>query len=424
MTWVNRIELLQNEAMRIIFGCQRNAMIDAMRLELNLPSVCDRIQELNVKSVVKYVRPSGQSDVLRDLQCIRRSKSASVRNVKEHLVKYKVAHLCCPLQLGTNPLPPWEEARVVVEIEPLSMKKYEFIPGYLRAWYCHMVDCLPKDNAIHVFCDGSVSEDGRAGCGILMWDYDGYQKCESTVTLRLSDGISSTQAELYGIYVALCRLQDKGKDVYIFVDSRAALGSLNSRRPVYVEIGSLCKTLMKSIKVTFHWIPSHVGIPQNETADVLAKCGTEKDDIVVICHLSIRQIRSIVRREQYCIARSRMMREHADSGTFRHYDKVSDHVAVTYGKKGTQCDAMKMRMRLGYKYYWQYKGVSTVEETRCTVCGAENGHTLEHYVLRCSCVSGFRNNNIDDVTEQIIWMLQNGVVEEILGNCKDFAPPR
>lgn len=48
----------------------------------------------------------------------------------------------------------------------------------------------------------------------------------------------------------------------------------------------------------------------------------------------------------------------------------------------------------------------------------------EHYVLRCSCVEEFRNDNIDDVTQQIIWMLQNGVVEEILKKCKDFAPPR
>lgn len=41
MERINKIELLQNKAMSIIFGCQRNAMIDAMRLELNVPSVCD-----------------------------------------------------------------------------------------------------------------------------------------------------------------------------------------------------------------------------------------------------------------------------------------------------------------------------------------------------------------------------------------------
>lgn len=81
-----------------------------------------------------------------------------------------------------------------------------------------------------------------------------------------------------------------------------------------------------------------------------------------------------------------------------------------------------MRMRLGYKYYWQYREVFNIEETRCRVCGEENGPTLDHYVLKCSCVREFRNNNIVDVTLQIIWMLPNGVVEEILKKYKDIAP--
>lgn len=74
-----------------------------------------------------------------------------------------------------------------------------------------------------------------------------------------------------------------------------------------------------------------------------------------------------------------MTREHAASGTFAHNDKVSDHVIVTYGRDGIRSDAVKMRLRLGYKYYWQYKEVLfTVEESRCRVCEEENGHTLGH----------------------------------------------
>ena len=151
-----------------------------------------------------------------------------------------------------------------------------------------------------------------------MWEYSGCkEKHESTVALRLSDGITSTQAELYGTYVALRNVKDKGKDAHIFVDSRAALDSLNSHIPVYAEIVTLCKSLMKRIRVTSQSIPSHVGVPPNEKADVLAKCGAEKDVIDVICHLSIKRIRNIVREEQYCIDRSRIMREYTSSGTFR-----------------------------------------------------------------------------------------------------------
>ena len=75
----------------------------------------------------------------------------------------------------------------------------------------------------------------------------------------------------------------------------------------------------------FSWVPSHVNIPPNEKIDVLAKCGSEKDEIDVTCHLSLKEIRSIVKKEQYWLDGIRMMKEHAKSSTFYHYDKVSDY---------------------------------------------------------------------------------------------------
>ena len=124
-----------------------------------------------------------------------------------------------------------------------------------------MIDCVSKVNSIHVFCDGSVRDDGRAGCGALMCEYDERaNSCESTITFRLSDGVSSTQAELYAIYIVLTQVQGKHKDVHIFVDSRPALESLTSRSPVYEDLVAQCRSLMKEQQIKFYWIPSHVGI--------------------------------------------------------------------------------------------------------------------------------------------------------------------
>lgn len=181
-------------------------------------------------------------------------------------------------------------------------------------------------------------------------------------------------------------MRSTDKDVCIFVDSRAALDSLSSRSPVYAEILLLCKVLLRKMEVTFYLIPSHVGIPQNEKADVLAKCRSQRDEIDVMCYLSIPQSRNMVRKEQYCIDRDRMMRKHINRDTFKHFDTFSDCVAVTDGKDGTLIDEVKMRWMLESKYYWQYKDLFTIEEARCRVCGNKNGYTFEHHVLRCSCV--------------------------------------
>ena len=35
-----------------------------------------------------------------------------------------------------------------------------------------------------------------------------------------------------------------------------------------------------------------------------------------------------------------MLREHTYSDTFKHYDKVSDHVVITYGRDGTKVDSL------------------------------------------------------------------------------------
>lgn len=119
----------------------------------------------------------------------------------------------------------------------------------------------------------------------------------------------------------------------MFVDARVALDS-QSRRPVYAEIVLLCKALLKRTNVTFYWIPSHVGIPQNEKTFVLARCGAERDEYHMMCHLSIRQIRNIVRQEQHCIDRNKMIWEHGSSSTFKHHYTASDCVAVSWGRDG------------------------------------------------------------------------------------------
>ena len=85
-------------------------------------------------------------------------------------------------------------------------------------------------------------------------------------------------------------------------------------------------------------------------------------------------------------------------------------------------DTVIMRLRLGYKYYWEYGFEVDEADRMCRVCGGIGSHTLAHFVLHCPPLQQFRNNNIDNVTEQIIWMLNNGRIEKIVKNFKNFAP--
>ena len=92
-------------------------------------------------------------------------------------------------------------------------------------------------------------------------------------------------AELYAIQEALQYLANQdllGEDVYIFVDSQAALKrlqnvSLQGGQMLCHRITKLCRRLAAaSNRVTLEWVPGHNNIQGNEHADRLARAGLQR----------------------------------------------------------------------------------------------------------------------------------------------------
>ena len=87
-------------------------------------------------------------------------------------------------------------------------------------------------------------------------------------------------AELIAAYQALKHLRQdlQGEEIYIFIDSQAALKrlqkiSLTGGQRICYKITELCKQLAKHNKVSISWVPGHREIQGNEYADRLAKAG-------------------------------------------------------------------------------------------------------------------------------------------------------
>ena len=145
------------------------------------------------------------------------------------------------------------------------------------------------------------------------------------------------------------------------------------------------------------------------------------------CNLPLRQIRSRIRSCMFKDADSLRRARVPTSPSMAHFVYVSDRIQHRPGKgERTIIDTVKTRLILGYKYYWQCTWVSQRSEAEkaCKVCGAREAHTLEHYILSCPELQDFRNCQIPNVREQIVWFLSNGVVERILRRFNFFAPSR
>ncbi|GBL75183.1 hypothetical protein AVEN_194428-1 [Araneus ventricosus] len=121
---------------------------------------------------------------------------------------------------------------------------------------------------IPIFTDGSKS-DGHVGCGVVSL-YD-------TPSYRLHNCCSVFTAELVAIFCALQEISPSDqRNFIIYTDSMSALETLSHNdiqmHPVGLEILSVLQFLRnKGFNIIFCWVPSHVGISGNETADAIAK---------------------------------------------------------------------------------------------------------------------------------------------------------
>ncbi|GBN92444.1 hypothetical protein AVEN_272815-1 [Araneus ventricosus] len=121
---------------------------------------------------------------------------------------------------------------------------------------------------IPIFTDGSKS-DGHVGCGVVF--------PSDTLSYRLHNCCSVFTAELVAFFCALQEISHSSqRNFIIYTDSMSALETLShydtQMHPVGFEILSLLQFLRnKSFNIIFCWVPSHVGISGNETADAIAK---------------------------------------------------------------------------------------------------------------------------------------------------------
>ncbi|KAG0714460.1 hypothetical protein GWK47_014109 [Chionoecetes opilio] len=316
---------------------------------------------------------------------------------------------------------PWHNTQVTIIISPLDKKKHMYAPHELKYIVLEKLSPFWQANSTHVWCDGSVMESGRAGCGILVRQYDVHGVVTDTHhAYRLSDAISSTQAELSAILLGLGKVKDGVGDTFLYVDSRGALESLRSPHHVFEEIVNECMGILQGIErtgrsVTFIWVPSHVGITLNERVDDIAKQATCRDSVDIQGTLSMRQVKTQIRDTQNDTDKARMENKYANHPLMAHYTNVALQTHFSYGKHRTKWkDTVFTRLRLGSPFYWELGMNVPEDDKKCRLCQQLRSYTLQHYILQCPSLATFRHPDIDNVTDQVIWMTNNGQVDAAL----------
>ncbi|KYN15929.1 RNA-directed DNA polymerase from mobile element jockey [Trachymyrmex cornetzi] len=129
-----------------------------------------------------------------------------------------------------------------------------------------------RQDAVSWYTDGSKSQDGAVGAAVFTPDMEG------TIKHKLPSETSVFSAELWAILQAIQLIGDLNtKKNVIFSDSENALEALSNstkahRNYIIYYIKQAYLNITKQDKeIIFFWVPAHVGIPGNESADAAAK---------------------------------------------------------------------------------------------------------------------------------------------------------
>ena len=122
-------------------------------------------------------------------------------------------------------------------------------------------------NYLQIYTDGS-KEDSKVGCAVISDNHSNMQ--------RIPDNSSIFTAEVKAIGLALDFIStcDANNKFIIFSDSLSVLKAMNhtsSKNPQIQKLLEKCHELLAYKEIMLCWIPSHIGIQENEMVDKQAK---------------------------------------------------------------------------------------------------------------------------------------------------------
>lgn len=277
--YLNKLDVIQNQCMRIIGGFIRTTPIHVMECELSLPPLEIRRWFLAGKFWLKISSLETHAiPILEDLNKIYNRLNA--RNNKTPLLvtihgKLKGFPIGSCKQLKMFSFDTW---MADIDLSDVLKTNIDFISKAKRTYN---VSKLKEDTLKYmgqfsefykIYTDGS--KDGEQ-IGSAFYD----EQTQGFMKFRITSNISIMTVELIAISEALSYIESLDHDKYVvFTDSRSSIQHLarctstfRGRPIAYTVIKSLLKLKSQNKEVIIQWIPSHIGIVGNDKADFLAK---------------------------------------------------------------------------------------------------------------------------------------------------------
>ncbi|XP_023240492.1 uncharacterized protein LOC111638941 [Centruroides sculpturatus] len=262
-----------HQALRLCTVAFRTSPVQSLYVDAYEPPLSLRREQL---SLFYYIKQKSYSKLLVDITVLdtqlKRLFEARPSSVPSFVIRMENVSSTIDLntgnisQLEVCSISPWSTPVINVD---LSLKQFfkESTPDYV--YRQHIAEIQHYDrNLILIYTDGSKSDD-YVGSAFVCQD--------EIVAEQIALNSSIFSAELHAIYLASKYINRKGhRSCVIYTDSVSALQASISCEPsfyfIVIKIRKLfCHFTARNFFVKFCWVPGHVGIKGNESADAAAK---------------------------------------------------------------------------------------------------------------------------------------------------------
>ena len=377
-----KLDVIQHKALRIACGAFCSTSAAALQVETGeMPLGCRRQQQqLNYAIKIKAaLHHPAKSILVKDRFVLSRKFNENTKpfysKVKDFFdsVEYDSE---APLASGTAP---WHLIAPIVDKSLTLEVSKKDAPEALKALAMERIENYKS--TVNIYTDASKTADGKTAAAFYV---PGHQIKHF---VRLTDNITIFAAELTAIKLAVhwvsSALSNSVTAVTIFSDSLSSLNAIETgksacRPKLLQEVLEIVSNI--TTKITFVWIPSHIGLLGNEIVDKLANSGIDRATVDVAIPLGIGEAMQLAESFVY----KQWQNSWTNGSTGRQYYKIEPKVTggVKYVNKRRGKEVKITRLRLGKCCLNAYlHEIKKHNDGLCVKCNKLE--TVEHFLLEC-----------------------------------------
>jgi ribonuclease HI len=282
-TVLEKLDKLQNVALRLILGAWKTSPILSMEVEAFIAPLSTRRRMLTSKKYLKLMNSPWDNVTAESIDLTNTFNQTNHNPTRSFAAEVKAILTTIQFKVKRRNieqlkyLPPWKSLCEYVKLD--MPDRVGFRDKEIFSTMCE----LQYNNYDKIFTDGSKIYQPEVSTSSSFYD----EKTKQTTNWKLHPDHSVLAAELFAIKQGLIIITayQNNTNYVIFTDSRAAASLIASPTGTYAPIVNDIQELLLSLnnrkRVAVQWVKGHADIVGNTVADLSAKLGHQNNRSVV-----------------------------------------------------------------------------------------------------------------------------------------------